>query len=52
MLQDDQLFLAEISVMKRLSHPYIIRYLGCGIIQTHQGRYLSIVRAFRSTHRV
>jgi serine/threonine protein kinase len=31
-MQDDEMFLAELGVMKKLSHPYIIRYLGCGIL--------------------
>ena len=31
-LQDDQMFMAEIGVMRKLSHPYIIRYLGCGMM--------------------
>lgn len=31
-MQDDQMFMAEIGVMRKLSHPYIIRYLGCGMM--------------------
>ena len=30
------MFMAEIGVMRRLSHPYIIRYLGCGVIKESQ----------------
>lgn len=26
------MFMAEIGIMRKLSHPYIIRFLGCGVI--------------------
>lgn len=35
-VQDDRMFLAEIGVMRKLSHPYIVRYLGCGILSESQ----------------
>jgi HD-GYP domain-containing protein (c-di-GMP phosphodiesterase class II) len=46
-VQDDQLFLREINLMRCLSHPYIIRCLGCGVIDSEDGAYMSIVRARR-----
>ena len=33
-MQDDRMFMAEIGLMRKLSHPYIVRYHGCGVI-TH-----------------
>ena len=26
------MFMAELGVMRKLSHPYIARYLGCGVL--------------------
>ena len=31
-MQNDQMFMAELGVMRKLSHPYIARYLGCGMM--------------------
>lgn len=42
-VQDDQMFLAEVDVMRRLSHPHIIRYLGCGVIDEGGESYLAVV---------
>eukprot|EP00892_Ulva_mutabilis_P009310 jgi/Ulvmu1/6751/UM030_0086.1 len=36
MSEDDRMFMAEIGIMRKLSHPYIIRYLGCGIVTEKQ----------------
>ena len=38
------MFLAEVDVMRRLSHPNIIRYLGCGVIDEGGESYLAVVR--------
>jgi serine/threonine protein kinase len=43
-VQDEICFLDEICIMKRVSHPYIVTYLGCGMLETKDGRFLSIVR--------
>jgi serine/threonine protein kinase len=43
-VQDEICFLDEICIMKRVSHPYIVTYLGCGVLETKDGRFLSIVR--------
>eukprot|EP01025_Chloroclados_australasicus_P049754 TRINITY_DN5689_c1_g1_i4.p1 TRINITY_DN5689_c1_g1~~TRINITY_DN5689_c1_g1_i4.p1 ORF type:complete len:494 (-),score=55.52 TRINITY_DN5689_c1_g1_i4:152-1633(-) len=32
----EMLFLTEMGVMRRLKHPYIIRYLGCGVIHDYE----------------
>ena len=45
-VQDDQLFLSEINIMRRLSHPNIIRYLGCGMIMEGNHAYMAIVRTW------
>jgi serine/threonine protein kinase len=51
-MQDDQMFLEELAVMKKLSHPYIIRYLGCGVMTEeddgHTSRQIAIVRLHSS----
>lgn len=40
------MFMAELHILRKLSHPYIIRYLGCGVL-TEKGspprQYISIV---------
>lgn len=36
-MQDDQMFMAEMGVMRKLSHPYITRYLGCGMLTEELG---------------
>ena len=48
-VQGDGAFMAELHIMRKLSHPYIARYLGCGVM-TEKGRpgtpprqYISIV---------
>lgn len=48
-VQGDRAFMAELHIMRKLSHPYIARYLGCGVM-TEKGRpgtpprqYISIV---------
>lgn len=43
------MFMAEIGIMRKLSHPYIIRYLGCGIIADRQAdgtekHFMAVVR--------
>lgn len=43
-VQDDEMFLEEINLMRRLSHPHIIRYLGCGMIEEGGAAHISIVR--------
>jgi serine/threonine protein kinase len=51
-MQDDQLFMAEIGVMRKLSHPYIVHYLGCGMLSEKPANgasenpksYIAIVR--------
>jgi hypothetical protein len=47
-MQDDQMFMAELGVMRKLSHPYIVRYLGCGVLTEKSAsgnkNYIAIVR--------
>ena len=31
------MFMAELGVMRKLSHPYIVRYLGCGVLTEDPG---------------
>jgi serine/threonine protein kinase len=55
-MQDDQLFMAEIGVMSKLAHPYIAKYLGCGMLAEEPGKqssqnaqhHIAIVRMYRS----
>lgn len=38
------MFLEELNLMRRLSHPHIIRYLGCGMIEHGSSSHIAIVR--------
>lgn len=46
------MFMAELGVMRKLSHPYIVRYLGCGMLSEDPEKgssedphnYIAIVR--------
>ena len=46
-MQDEDLFLKEISIMKKLSHPYIVRYLGAGVMRDKEtGKpFIAVVRS-------
>ena len=44
MSKDDKLFLAEIDIMRRMDHPSIVRYIGCGVLDEGGETYMAIVR--------
>jgi hypothetical protein len=43
------MFMAELGIMRKLSHPYIIRYIGCGVLKDNHAEgppkhYIAVVR--------
>lgn len=38
------MFLAEVDIMRRVSHPNIIHYLGCGVLTENDEPYIAVVR--------